>query len=83
MTTAIMLDEKHFQAAIEAAHELGTTPEHYIASLIDAARTSFDEILAPVREEFRKSGITEQELDDAVNEARQAIHAQARRDKMK
>jgi hypothetical protein len=74
MTTAIMIDEKHFQAAIEAAQELGTTPEHYIESLIDAAQTSFEEILQPVREEFRKSGTTEEELDAAVNEARRAIH---------
>jgi len=83
MTTAIMLDEKHFKAAADAAQELGTTPERYIESLIDAAQTTFDEILAPVREEFRNSGITEEELDAAVNEARKAIHQQNLQNKEK
>jgi hypothetical protein len=79
MTTAIMLDERHFKAATQAARELGTTPERYIESLIDAAQTSLDDILAPVREEFRQSGMTEDELDAAVNEARRAINSHARR----
>jgi hypothetical protein len=35
-------------------------------SLIDAATLTFDEILAPVREGFRKSGVTEEELDAAL-----------------
>jgi hypothetical protein len=58
---------------------LGKTPGRYIESLIDADMLSFDEILAPVRESFAKSGATEDELDEAVNEARKAIHARSRR----
>ncbi len=73
MNTAIILDEKHFQAATEKARSLGTTPERYIQSLIDAADLTFDEILAPVRQGFRESGVTEDELDDAVNRARKDI----------
>ena len=73
MNTAIILDEKHFQAATEKARSLGTTPERYIQSLIDAADLTFDEILAPVREGFRQSGTTEEELDDVVNRARTVI----------
>ena len=48
-------------------------------SLIDADAITFDEVLAPVRESFAKGGATEQELDDAVKEARKAIHARSRR----
>jgi hypothetical protein len=80
MTTTITLDERHFQAAADKARELGKTPEGYIEYLIDAATRTFDEILAPVREGFRKSGVTEEELDEAVTEARRAIAADAQRE---
>ena len=73
MSTAIILDERHFETALAKARELGTTPEAYVQSLIDAATLTFDDILAPVRESFRQSGATEDELDAAVTEARKAI----------
>jgi len=73
METTVTLDECHYQAAVKKAQELGTTPGEYIASLIDAATSTVDEILAPVREGFRSSGTTEEELDDLVARARKAI----------
>jgi hypothetical protein len=79
MGTTITLDKRHYTAAAEKAREMGKTPETYIESLIDADTFTFDEVLAPVRESFAKGGATEQELDDAVNEARKAIHARSRR----
>jgi hypothetical protein len=79
MSTTITLDKHHFKAAADKARELGQTPETFIASLIDAATLTFDEILAPVRKGFAESGVTEEELDDAVSEARKAIHARTRR----
>ena len=79
MSTAVMLDKRHFKAAAQKARELGTTPQTYIESLIDAAALSFDEILAPARKGFAASGVTEDELDEAVTQARKAIHAQSRR----
>ena len=66
-------------AAVEKARELGKTPEGYIGSLIDAATLTFDHVLAPARAAFRKGGATEEELDDAVTEARKAIHERPRR----
>jgi hypothetical protein len=52
--------------------------EEKIRQEIDAqkgqrAQTSFDTILAPVREGFRESGLGEQELDDLFAEARQEV----------
>jgi predicted lactoylglutathione lyase len=79
-TTTVTLDEQHFKAITKKAQEMGTTPEHLIHSLIDAATDTFDEILAPARKAFAKSGVTEDELDEAVNQARKAIHAKSRRD---
>ena len=79
MGTTITLDKRHYKAAADKAREMGKTPETFIESLIDAATLTFDEVLAPVRKGFAKSGVTEDELDEAVNEARKAIHARARR----
>jgi hypothetical protein len=79
MDTTITLDAEHFKAAADTARELGTTPAAYVQSLIDAATMSFDEILGPVRDGFRADGMSEDELDEAVSEARQAFHAQERR----
>jgi hypothetical protein len=79
MGTTITLDKRHFKAAAAKARALGTTPETFIESLIDAATLSFDEILAPVRKSFARSGVTEDELDEVVTKARKAIHARSRR----
>jgi hypothetical protein len=70
----ITLDEDHFEIARERARELGKTPDEFIASLLQALAETFDDILTPVREGFRASGVTEHEFEDAVNEARKAIH---------
>jgi hypothetical protein len=74
MDTTVTLDERHYKAALAKARELGKTPGGYIESLIDAATSSFDEILAPVREGFSRSGVSEEELDEAVAKARKEIH---------
>jgi len=46
--------------------------------LIDAANQSFDEILSPVREDFRKGGMTEVQLDERVGRARKKVLAKSR-----
>jgi hypothetical protein len=79
MVTTVRLDKRHYKAAARKARELGKTPETYIESLIDAATVTFDELLAPVRKGFARSGITEDELDGAVAQACRAIHARPRR----
>jgi hypothetical protein len=65
----------------KAKHAGKTTPE-YVRLLIERdllADKSFDEILRPVREDFRKSGISEDQLDQIVRRARNATHPKARR----
>jgi hypothetical protein len=75
MNTTISLDERHFKTAVKQARSLGTTPQRYVQSLIDAASQTFDEILKPVRDDFRRSGLTEDQLDEVVSDARKAIAA--------
>lgn len=64
------------KALTERAREKGKTPEVYVRELIEAdilASRPFAEILAPVREDFSKSGLTEDEFDALIDEERQAI----------
>src|SRR5690349_17883487 len=60
------------------AQQRGQTPSEYVRWLIERdvlADKSFDEMLAPVRADFRKSGITETELDKIVEQARRCPDA--------
>ncbi len=53
----------------------GRDVSDYIQELVekDASTPSLDEILAPIREQFAASGITEEELDQLFEEERQAV----------
>jgi hypothetical protein len=77
--TTISLDKPHFKVVLEKARLPGKTPGEYLQTLIDAANTTFNEILAPVRYGFRKSGMTEEQLDNVVIGARKSIHRRSRR----
>ena len=72
MDTTITLDQPHFQLALDKARTLGTTPDRYLAALIDADARSFDEILEPVRKGFESMGNDELDglMDRAVKAAR-------------
>jgi hypothetical protein len=65
----------------KAQHEGKTTPE-YVRGLIEQdllADKSFDEILRPIRDDFRKSGMTEAQLDELVDRARKATRVSPKR----
>lgn len=62
------------------ARNEGKTPREYIRLLIERdllADKSFDEILGPIRDDFRRSGITEEQLDELVERARNASRPKA------
>ncbi len=64
------------RALTERAHEQGKTPADYVRELIEAdilASQPLAEILAPIREDFVKSGMTEDEFDALIEEERQAL----------
>ena len=58
----------------------GQDIKEFIESLVEsqAVRPSLDEILAPMREDFAKSGITEDELDALVKTERRAMREERR-----
>ena len=69
------------------AEALGMTAEGYARQLIEdgmalerkARTTAFDELFAPVQERFRKSGMSEEELDALVDAARSRHQRRATR----
>jgi hypothetical protein len=67
MDTKIILDESHFRIAVDKAEALGTTPDRYLAALIDADIRSFDQILDPIRKGFES--MYDQELNGLMERA--------------
>jgi hypothetical protein len=61
------------RAVERKAKTLGQTPPEYVRLLVERellADSSFDEILRPVRADFKAKGITEEQLDHIVYRAR-------------
>lgn len=64
------------------AKHLGLTTEEYLRVIVrdrlaierEAQRRTFAEIAAPMRRDFRDSGMTEDELDSLVDAARTVAH---------
>jgi hypothetical protein len=70
------------RAAERKVRQEGKTPPQYLRSLIERdllASKSFDEILKPIRQGFKKSGMTEDELDALVTRARKDIYRRSKR----
>ncbi len=76
MDTTITLDEPHFRLAADKARFLGTTPDLYLAALIEADIRSFDRILEPVRKGFEAMSDDDLDalMDRAVTAARSTPH---------
>jgi hypothetical protein len=71
----IGLAPAQLRAVRKKAKHAGQTAPEYVRSLVERdllADKSFDEILRPIREDFRKNGITERQLDEIVHRARHA-----------
>jgi hypothetical protein len=65
------------EAVENRAKEIGTTPENYVRYLIEedlASTLSMRVLFAPVREQIRESGISEAELDELLEEAREEVY---------
>lgn len=57
--------------------EQGKSAEEYLRTLIEAeilSQQAFAEILTPIRDGFRKSEMTEEQLDALFQEARKKVH---------
>jgi hypothetical protein len=78
----IGLKPVQIKAVQTKARKRGQTAPEYLRSLVERdllSDKSFDEILRPIREDFRKSGVTESELDQIVDRARNASARKTRK----
>jgi hypothetical protein len=65
------------EAITELSRSKGKSAEEYLRTLIEAeilSQQTFAEILAPIRDGFRKSGMTQDQLDALFQEAREKVH---------
>jgi len=71
------LPEGTSEAIKALSRSKGKSTEEYLRTLIEAeilSEQTFAEILAPIREGFRESGMTEEQLDTLFEEARRKVH---------
>ncbi|MCA1576620.1 MAG: hypothetical protein LC794_04555 [Acidobacteria bacterium] len=71
-------------AIAEAAKRQGTTPEAAALELLETAllaQKPFDEIIEPIAQSFDESGMSEEELDDLVEQTQRSIREESRRNK--
>jgi hypothetical protein len=64
------------EAVENRAKEIGTTTEDYVRYLIEedlASTLSIRVLFVPVREQIRESGVSEAELDELLEEAREEV----------
>jgi hypothetical protein len=91
MTISIFLEPEEEQGLLERARLSGAGVEEYVQRLIrkdlSSAATpdtpggsslTFDQILAPMREGFARSGLTEDEIMRDFEEARQGVRQERR-----
>ena len=66
------------------AAEKGTDVTTYLRTLVEEdlnRPTRLSEVLAPIREDFRRSGMTEDELESLIEEARDEVWQEQNRGK--
>ena len=91
MTISILLRPEEERELLERARQSGQEVEAYVQGLIrrdltgtvargtpEKSSQTFDEILAPIREGFAQSGMTEEEIMSLFEETRQEVRQERR-----
>jgi hypothetical protein len=80
MTFTLNVDEKEVQRLAEKAQAAGLDVRTYVERLVRAAAGGppLYEVLRPVREAFRHSGMSEDELGDLLEDAKHEMRRQRR-----
>jgi len=77
MSVLLELEPEVEEALKRKAAARGTSFDAYVSSVLDkhvAQGPTIDEILEPVRQEFEKSGMTEDELDEFFYDLRRKVY---------
>ena len=77
MTITIDLPPEKEQKVLQRAKERGQDVSAYVNQIIDRdiAQPTFAEILAPIHEDVRKSGMTEVEINALIEESIREVRA--------
>ena len=80
MTLTVDLADTEAQRLAEKARAAGIDVQTYIQRIVRTAATAppLDEVLCPVREAFRASGISEDELGELLEEAKHEMRSERR-----
>lgn len=84
LTVKLSLTPEEEQRLFARATEKGQDVAHYLHALVeeDLKRPqALSEILAPIHDDFRKSGMTEDELSALIDEAREEVWQEKQRGK--
>jgi hypothetical protein len=77
LSVLVMLPPDLARTIYTLAERRGQDRAQFIVSFLqerlDGSGTSFDELIAPIAESFRHSGMTEEDLDALIEQERQAI----------
>jgi len=78
MTLTLELADAEQRMLAQKAAAAGLDVQTYVERIlrVAATRPPIDEVLRPVREAFRKSGMTEEELGDLLEEAKHQMRAE-------
>ena len=80
MTLVLNLPEEDERRLSQKAHAAGIDLQTYVECIVRAAasRPPIDEILRPVRDAFRASGMTDDELGELLEKAKHDMRAERR-----
>ncbi len=80
MVLRLQLSEALEKKLLDRARASGEEAEHYAHRLLERELTapSLDEVLAPFRKQVEDSGISDDELDELVEQAREARYQERR-----
>jgi hypothetical protein len=76
MTLTLHLSEEDARKLVERAQNSGSDISGYVTRLIERdihPRASIAEVLAPIRQQFDESGMSDDDLDALVQEAREEV----------
>lgn len=81
MTLVIEIPDELAKQLVQRAAETGTAPEKVAISAIERqirTEESLKQALEPIRQAFRESGMTEEELSDLLEEEKHAMRRERR-----
>lgn len=78
MTITIDLPSKTEAELRRRARRTGQTESEVAAEILESTLLPFEEIAAPIHEEFRQSGMTQEELDEFTDELIKEVRAERR-----